>query len=184
MTPRRKRLWQVLGMGALTVLLLAAVMAVGLNAGPDDPSPGPEVYHIYQDGRQGLQTEAVFLNASRETAWLEDDNYSGYVMRIVLGKSLASRYIESYDGNGFGLSRTAMMNRIGDGLPEEDCQLLAEANAILQSASLQSDSFYPWYDAAVPLQWTFLQYEWYYGSREPSWYHAENVFGKALAWAR
>ncbi len=182
MTPRRKRFWQVVGMGALTLLLLAAVLAVGLNAGPDEQAPGPEIYHIYQDGRQGLQTEAVFLNASRETAWLQDDNYSGYVMKIVLGKSLASRYIETYDGNGFGLSRTAMMNRMGDGLPEEDSQLLVETNAVLQSPSLQSDAFYSWYDVAVPFRWTFLQQEWY-ERREQPWYYAENVFGKALAWA-
>lgn len=183
MTPRSKRFWQIIGMGALTLLLLAAVLAVGLNAGPDEQAPGPEIYHIYQDGRQGLQTEAVFLNASREAVWLQDDNYSGYVMTLVLGKSLASSYIEMYDGNGFGLSRSALMNRIGDGLPEEDIQLLEETNAILQSLSLPSYAFYPWYDVAVPRHWTFLQQEWY-ERREPSWYYAENVFGKALAWAR
>lgn len=61
MVLRRKRFWQGLGMGALTLLLLAAVLVVGLNAGPDEQAPGPETYHIFHDDREGLQTEAVFF---------------------------------------------------------------------------------------------------------------------------
>lgn len=154
MMPRRKRWWQVLAMGAVTLLLLAMVLAVGLNAGPDERAPGPEKYHMYHEKRQGLQTEAVFLNASPAAEWMEDDNYSGYEMRIVLGKSLASSYIETYDGNGFIVSSETVRTWFSDASAAEYHALADRANQpLLQIAR------YPWRGAVMPHRLMLLPQE-------------------------
>lgn len=96
MVLRRKRFWQGLGMGALTLLLLAAVLAVGLNAGPDEQAPGPEKYHIVHDDRQGLQTEAVFLNASPAASYVDDPQLGAPYITLNFGSAAT----ETYDMNG------------------------------------------------------------------------------------
>lgn len=96
MTTRSKRWWQVIGMGAVTLLLLAVVLAVGLHAGPDEQAPGPEKYYIVHDERQGLQTEAVFLNASPAATYLDDPQLGPPYITIHFGKASS----ETYDMEG------------------------------------------------------------------------------------
>lgn len=47
MKTRLKIGWLVAGLAAVAVLLVAVGFAIGVSAGPDDPAPGPEEYHIY-----------------------------------------------------------------------------------------------------------------------------------------
>lgn len=96
MMPRRKRWWQVLAMGAVTLLLLAVVLAVSLNAGPDERAPGPEKYHMYHEERQGLQIEAVFLNASPNADYIDDPQLGPPYITINFGKAIS----ETYDMSG------------------------------------------------------------------------------------
>lgn len=48
--------WLVAGLAAVAVLLVVVAFAIGVSAGPDEPAPGPEEYHIY-DGRAGIQSK-------------------------------------------------------------------------------------------------------------------------------
>lgn len=68
--------WLVAGLAAVAVLLVVVAFAIGVSAGPDEPAPGPEEYHIY-DGRAGIQIEAEVINASRAVAIVEDPQYIG-----------------------------------------------------------------------------------------------------------
>lgn len=96
MTTRRKRRWQIIGMGALTLLLLAVVLAVGLNAGPDEQAPGPTEYYINHDDCEGLQIEAVFLNASPNADYIDDPQLGPPYITINFGKAIS----ETYDMSG------------------------------------------------------------------------------------
>ena len=104
MKNRVKRGWLFLGMGALAVLLVVVALVVSAGAGPDEPAPGPEEYHIY-DGRAGIQIEAEVINASRDVAIMDDPQYIGPVTMITFGLSPMSRHTEIYDHNGYVLSK-------------------------------------------------------------------------------
>lgn len=104
MKAHTKRGWRALGLGALALLLVATLAAGGCSPGPSLATPGPEAYHIY-DGREGIQTQAEVINASRAVAIVEDPQYIGPVTMIVFGMSPTSRYMETYDHNGYVLSK-------------------------------------------------------------------------------
>lgn len=111
MKTRLKIGWLVAGLAAVAVLLVVVAFAIGVSAGPDEPAAGPEEYHIY-DGREGIQTQAEVINASRAVAIVEDPQYIGPVTMIVFGRSPTSRYTEIYDHNGFVLSKLTSTTRI------------------------------------------------------------------------
>lgn len=104
MKTRIKRGWLFLGMGALAVLLVVVALVVSAGAGPNEIAAGPEEYHIY-DGREGIQTQAEVINASRDVAIMEDPQYIGPVTMITFGLSPMSRHTEIYDHNGYVLSK-------------------------------------------------------------------------------
>lgn len=104
MKAHMKRGWRALGLGALALLLVATLAAGGCSPGPSLATPGPEVYHIY-DGREGIQTQAEVINASRDVVIMEDPQYIGPVTMITFGLSPMSRHTEIYDHNGYVLSK-------------------------------------------------------------------------------
>lgn len=104
MKNRVKRGWLFLGMGALAVLLVVVALFVSAGAGPNEIAVGPEEYHIY-DGREGIQTQAEVINASRDVVIMEDPQYIGPVTMITFGLSPMSRHTEIYDHNGYVLSK-------------------------------------------------------------------------------
>lgn len=104
MKNRVKRGWLFLGMGALAVLLVVVALVVSADAGPNEIAVGPEEYHIY-DGREGIQTQAEVINASRDVVIMEDPQYIGPVTMITFGLSPMSRHTEIYDHNGYVLSK-------------------------------------------------------------------------------
>lgn len=104
MKTRLKIGWLVAGLATVAVLLVVVAFAIGVSAGPDEPAAGPEEYHIY-DGRAGIQTQAEVINASRAVAIVEDPAYSDPVTMIVFGMSPTSRYMETYNHNGYVLSK-------------------------------------------------------------------------------
>lgn len=104
MKAHMKRGWRALGLGALALLLVATLAAGGCSPGPSLATPGPEEYHIY-DGREGIQTQAEVINASRDVAIMEDPQYIGAVTMITFGLSPMSRHTEIYDHNGYVLSK-------------------------------------------------------------------------------
>lgn len=104
MKAHMKRGWRALGLGALALLFVATLAAGGRSPGPSLAAPGPEAYHIY-DGREGIQTQAEVINASRAVAIVEDPAYSDPVTMIVFGMSPTSRYMETYNHNGYVLSK-------------------------------------------------------------------------------
>lgn len=104
MKNRVKRGWLFLGMGALAVLLVVVALVVSAGAGPNEIAVGPEEYHIY-DGREGIQTQAEVINASRDVVIIEDPQYIGPVTMITFGLSPMSRHTEIYDHNGYVLSK-------------------------------------------------------------------------------
>ena len=104
MKAHTKRGWRALGLGALALLLVATLAAGGCSPGPSLATPGPEAYHIY-DGREGIQTQAEVINASRDVAIMEDPQYIGPVTMITFGLSPMSRHTEIYDHNGYVLSK-------------------------------------------------------------------------------
>lgn len=104
MKAHTKRGWRALGLGALALLLVATLAAGGCSPGPSLATPGPEAYHIY-DGREGIQTQAEVINASRDVVIMEDPQYIGPVTMITFGLSPMSRHTEIYDHNGYVLSR-------------------------------------------------------------------------------
>ena len=103
--------WLVAGLAAVAVLLVVVAFAIGVSAGPDEPAPGPEEYHIY-DGREGIQTQAEVINASRAVAIVEDPAYSDPVTMIVFGMGPTSRYMETYDHNGYVLSKLTTTTKV------------------------------------------------------------------------
>lgn len=111
MKNRVKRGWLFLGMGALAVLLVVVALVVSAGAGPNEIAVGPEEYHIY-DGREGIQTQAEVINASRAVAIVEDPQYIGPVTMIVFGMSPTSRYMETYDHNGYVLSKLTTTTKV------------------------------------------------------------------------
>lgn len=104
MKAHTKRGGRALGLGALALLLVATLAAGGCSPGPSLATPGPEVYHIY-DGREGIQTQAEVINASRDVVIMEDPQYIGPVTMITFGLSPMSRHTEIYDHNGYVLSK-------------------------------------------------------------------------------
>lgn len=104
MKAHTKRGWRALGLGALALLLVATLAAGGCSPGPSLAAPGPEEYHIY-DGREGIQTQAEVINASRDVVIMEDPQYIGPVTMITFGLSPMSRHTEIYDHNGYVLSK-------------------------------------------------------------------------------
>lgn len=104
MKAHTKRGWRALGLGALALLFVATLAAGGCSPGPSLATPGPEVYHIY-DGREGIQTQAEVINASRDVVIMEDPQYIGPVTMITFGLSPMSRHTEIYDHNGYVLSK-------------------------------------------------------------------------------
>lgn len=104
MKAHRKRGWRALGLGALALLFVATLAAGGRSPGPSLAAPGPEAYHIY-DGREGIQTQAEVINASRAVVIMEDPQYIGPVTMITFGLSPMSRHTEIYDHNGYVLSK-------------------------------------------------------------------------------
>ena len=104
MKAHMKRGWRARGLGALALLLVATLAAGGCSPGPSLATPGPEEYHIY-DGREGIQTQAEVINASRDVVIMEDPQYIGPVMMITFGLSPMSRHTEIYDHNGYVLSK-------------------------------------------------------------------------------
>lgn len=104
MKNRVKRGWLFLGMGALAILLVVVALVVSAGAGPNEIAVGPEEYHIY-DGREGIQTQAEVINASRDVVIMEDPQYIGPVTMITFGLSPMSRHTEIYDHNGYVLSK-------------------------------------------------------------------------------
>lgn len=104
MKAHTKRGWRALGLGAFALLLVATLAAGGCSPGPSLATPGPEEYHIY-DGREGIQTQAEVINASRAVAIVEDPQYIGPVTMITFGLSPMSRHTEIYDHNGYVLSK-------------------------------------------------------------------------------
>lgn len=104
MKAHMKRGWRALGLGALALLLVATLAAGGCSPGPSLATPGPEEYHIY-DGREGIQTQAEMINASRDVVIMEDPQYIGPVTMITFGLSPMSRHTEIYDHNGYVLSK-------------------------------------------------------------------------------
>lgn len=111
MRSRMKKGWLALGMGAVAALIVVVALAVSIGAGPSEPAPGPEEYHIY-DGREGIQTQAEVINASRAVAIVEDPAYSDSVTMIVFGMSPMSRYMETYDHNGYVLSKLTTTTKV------------------------------------------------------------------------
>lgn len=111
MKNRVKRGWLFLGMGALAVLLVVVALVVSAGAGPNEIAAGPEEYHIY-DGREGIQTQAEVINASRAVAIVEDPAYCDPVAMIVFGMSPTSRYMETYDHNGYVLSKLTTTTKV------------------------------------------------------------------------
>lgn len=104
MKAHMKRGWRALGLGALALLLVATLAAGGCSPGPSLATSGPEEYHIY-DGREGIQTQAEVINASRDVVIMEDPQYIGPVTTITFGLSPMSRHTEIYDHNGYVLSK-------------------------------------------------------------------------------
>lgn len=104
MKAHMKRGWRALGLGALALFLVATLAAGGCSPGPSLATPGPEEYHIY-DGREGIQTQAEVINASRDVVIMEDPQYIGPVTMITFGLSPMSRHTEIYDHNGYVLSK-------------------------------------------------------------------------------
>lgn len=104
MKAHMKRGWHALGLGALALLLVATLAAGGCSPGPSLATLGPEEYHIY-DGREGIQTQAEVINASRDVVIMEDPQYIGPVTMITFGLSPMSRHTEIYDHNGYVLSK-------------------------------------------------------------------------------
>lgn len=104
MKAHTKRGGRALGLGALALLLVATLAAGGCSPGPSLATLGPEVYHIY-DGREGIQTQAEVINASRDVVIMEDPQYIGPVTMITFGLSPMSRHTEIYDHNGYVLSK-------------------------------------------------------------------------------
>lgn len=104
MKAHMKRGWRALGLGALALLFVATLAAGGRSPGPSLAAPGPEAYHIY-DGREGIQTQAEVINASRDVVIMEDPQYIGPVTMITFGLSPMSRHTEIYDHNGYVLSK-------------------------------------------------------------------------------
>lgn len=104
MKAHMKRGWRALGLGALALLLVATLAAGGCSPGPSLATPGPEEYHIY-DGREGIQTQAEVINASRDVVIMEDPQYIGPVTMSTFGLSPMSRHTEIYDHNGYVLSK-------------------------------------------------------------------------------
>lgn len=104
MKAHTKRGWRALGLGALALLLVATLAAGGCSPGPSLATLGPEAYHIY-DGREGIQTQAEVINASRDVVIMEDPQYIGPVTMITFGLSPMSRHTEIYDHNGYVLSK-------------------------------------------------------------------------------
>lgn len=104
MKAHTKRGWRALGLGALALLFVATLAAGGRSPGPSLATPGPEEYHIY-DGREGIQTQAEVINASRDVVIMEDPQYIGPVTTITFGLSPMSRHTEIYDHNGYVLSK-------------------------------------------------------------------------------
>lgn len=104
MKAHTKRGGRALGLGAFALLLVATLAAGGCSPGPSLATPGPEEYHIY-DGREGIQTQAEVINASRDVVIMEDPQYIGPVTMITFGLSPMSRHTEIYDHNGYVLSK-------------------------------------------------------------------------------
>lgn len=131
MKNRVKRGWLFLGMGALAVLLVVVALVVSAGAGPNEIAAGPEEYHIY-DGREGIQTQAEVINASRAVAIVEDPAYSDPVTMIVFGMSPTSRYMETYNHNGYVLSKLTTTTKVTASdrrmfrMTDEDGNILAE----------------------------------------------------------
>lgn len=104
MKAHTKRGRRALGLGALALLFVATLAAGGCSPGPSLATPGPEECHIY-DGREGIQTQAEVINASRDVVIMEDPQYIGPVTTITFGLSPMSRHTEIYDHNGYVLSK-------------------------------------------------------------------------------
>lgn len=136
MVLRRKRFWQGLGMGALTLLLLAAVLAVGLNA-------GPEKYHIFHDDREGLQTEAVFLNASPAASYVDDPQLGAPYITLNFGNAA----MEAYDMDGNLMFRSTTT--------EDGIMIVDDQGAVL-AESHDSSPYNPIMHAEHPL----YSYRW------------------------
>lgn len=123
--------WLVAGLAAVAVLLVVVAFAIGVSAGPDEPAPGPEEYHIY-DGREGIQTQAEVINASRDVVIMEDPQYIGPVTMITFGLSPMSRHTEIYDHNGYVLSKLTTTTKVTASdrrmfrMTDEDGNILAE----------------------------------------------------------
>ena len=98
MKAHMKRGWRALGLGALALLLVATLAAGGCSPGPSLATPGPEEYRIY-DGREGIQTQAEVINASRAVAIVEDPAYSDPVTMIVLVWAQRADIWRPYDHN-------------------------------------------------------------------------------------
>lgn len=111
MKAHTKRGGRALGLGALALLLVATLAAGGCSPGPSLATPGPEEYHIY-DGREGIQTQAEVINASRAVAIVEDPAYSDPVTMIAFGMGPTSRYMETYDHNGYVLSKLTTTTKV------------------------------------------------------------------------
>lgn len=111
MKKRSKQGGLALGLAAIAVLLAVAAFAIGVSAGPDEPAPGPEEYHIY-DGREGIQTQAEVINASRDVVIMDDPQYIGPVTMITFGLSPMSRHTEIYDHNGYVLSKLTTTTKV------------------------------------------------------------------------
>lgn len=111
MKAHTKRGGRALGLGAFALLLVATLAAGGCSPGPSLAAPGPEEYHIY-DGREGIQTQAEVINASRAVAIVEDPAYSDPVTMIVFGMSPTSRYMETYNHNGYVLSKLTTTTKV------------------------------------------------------------------------
>lgn len=111
MKNRVKRGWLFLGMGALAVLLVVVALVVSAGAGPNEIAAGPEEY-IYDDGREGIQTQAEVINASRDVVIMEDPQYIGPVTMITFGLSPMSRHTEIYDHNGYVLSKLTTTTKV------------------------------------------------------------------------
>ena len=147
MKTRLKIGWLVAGLAAVAVLLVVVAFAIGVSAGPDEPAPGPEEYHIY-DGRAGIQIEAEVINASRAVAIVEDPAYSDPVTMIVFGMSPTSRYMETYNHNGYVLSKLTTTTKVTASdrrmfrMTDEEGNILAEG---------EGQTFGPFFAAMDPL---------------------------------
>lgn len=149
-------------MGAVALLLVVVALAVGLGAGPDEAAPGPEEYHIYD--REGIQTQAEVINASRAVTSLDDPAYDGPVTMIVFAMSPTTRYTEIYDQNGYVQSKVTTTTTIESdertsfSVVDENGDVLAEGRGYVTGDPLTlRDPAHPLYSyrlgSAIPPYW-------------------------------